>query len=133
MLFLVFYIFAFGLVPAAIFKSKGRSPIVGFFMGMIVNILGTPIALLLSSKKEGPNRLLDRSLEIWNKYIFLNHKTGGAQGFAGLGIMISAFGIYAIISGQGAIGDGWMALPIGIVAIMWSFISENLNKNRESS
>ena len=128
MLFLVFYIFAFGLVPAAIFKSKGRSPIAGFFMGMIVNILGTPIALLLSSKKEGPNRLLDRSLEIWNKYIFLNHKNGGAQGFAGLGIMLSVGGVFAIISGQGANGDAWMALPIGIVTIMWSFISENLNK-----
>ena len=50
------------------------------------------------------------------------------QEFAGLGIMLSVGGVFAIISGQGSNGDVWMTLPIGIVTIMWSFISENLSK-----
>ena len=124
-LVLMIYCGVFGLIGSVISRMKGRRPIAGFLWGFCLQIIGVFIVMLLPSKKEGPNILLEK----WNKYIFLNHKNGAAQGFAGLGIMFIAMGLFAIISGR-LDGDSWMVFPVGIGAIIWSFISEAMDSNR---
>ena len=91
-------------------KNKAVKMILAFAMGYVATIVGILITFFLKNTDDTHNKFI-------KKYIYLNTESQKAQGFAGLGVMLTTAGVFGIflITPQSL----W-AIFAGVAAIIYS-------------
>tara|TARA_B100000886_G_scaffold336385_1_gene295079 strand:+ start:970 stop:1374 length:405 start_codon:yes stop_codon:yes gene_type:complete len=90
-------------------KNKVIKMILAFAMGYAATIVGVLITFFLKNTDNTHNKFI-------KKYIYLNTESQKAQGFAGLGVMLTTAGVFGVFLTPQSI---W-AILIGVVTIIYS-------------